>query len=87
MLSHLLISLLISLAIGIGIGNIFTLATFPSPPTQSGGGQVDSCKLESEGLHWWGESGGVKSFYTPPFFGSYQSFYNHPSSSPPIIPL
>ena len=33
-----------SLTIGIGLGNIFTLATFPSPPTQSGEGQVDSYK-------------------------------------------
>ena len=30
---------------------------------------------------WWGESSEEKSLYTPPFFGSYQSFYNHPSSS------
>jgi hypothetical protein len=38
------IAVFLLLDIGIGLGNIFTLATFPSPPTQSGGGQVDSCK-------------------------------------------
>ena len=38
------IDVFLSLTIEIGLGNIFTLATFPSPPTQSYGRQVDSCK-------------------------------------------